>query len=129
MTTVAALVTMAWLGFAEAEEIFINFQPPTVAAPPGYLADSGALFGDRGNGLSYGWSCDFEAAGDYRDRGGTGTRESTLVRHHTELCSSASCRFVSACATSPFSVRTNMPNNCSRLCRTGTACATILTGR
>jgi N-acetylneuraminic acid mutarotase len=33
----------------------VNFQPPGAAVPAGYLADAGAVFGDRGNGLSYGW--------------------------------------------------------------------------
>ena len=34
----------------------INFQPATATVPTGYVADSGAVFGDRGNGLSYGWN-------------------------------------------------------------------------
>lgn len=34
----------------------INFQPPTVATPDGYVADTGATFGTRDNGLAYGWS-------------------------------------------------------------------------
>jgi hypothetical protein len=29
-----------------------------VPLPAGYLADTGAVFGDRGNGLSYGWNAD-----------------------------------------------------------------------
>lgn len=33
----------------------INFQTPTSATPSGYLADTGAVFAARGNGLSYGW--------------------------------------------------------------------------
>ncbi|WP_299449786.1 LamG-like jellyroll fold domain-containing protein [uncultured Serinicoccus sp.] len=33
----------------------INFQLPTAPTPSGYLADGGAAYGDRGNGLSYGW--------------------------------------------------------------------------
>jgi len=36
--------------------IHVNFQPATAAVPPGYLVDSGAVFGDRGNGYSYGWN-------------------------------------------------------------------------
>ena len=38
-------------GFAAA----INFQPSTTTLPTGYRADSGAAFGSRGNGYSYGW--------------------------------------------------------------------------
>ena len=36
-------------------EAFVNFQPASAPAPDGYLVDGGAVFGDRGNGLSYGW--------------------------------------------------------------------------
>ena len=34
----------------------INFQPAAVATPAGYVADSGAVLADRGNGLTYGWN-------------------------------------------------------------------------
>ncbi|HEV8605860.1 MAG TPA: fibronectin type III domain-containing protein [Tepidisphaeraceae bacterium] len=34
----------------------IDFQPPNVPTQSGYKADTGAVFGDRGNGLSYGWN-------------------------------------------------------------------------
>jgi len=34
----------------------INFQPAWVSVPAGYLADSGAGFGARDGGLSYGWN-------------------------------------------------------------------------
>lgn len=34
----------------------INFQPASAAVPSGYLVDSGASYGNRGNGYSYGWS-------------------------------------------------------------------------
>ena len=44
----------------------INFQPSWVAVPAGYLVDTGAVFGDRGNGLSYGW--DLDASRYARDR-------------------------------------------------------------
>jgi len=36
----------------------INFQPKEVQTPPGYIADTGEPFGERGYGLSYGWSSD-----------------------------------------------------------------------
>jgi hypothetical protein len=36
----------------------INFQAATAETPAGYLADIGEIFGDRGNGLSYGWDDD-----------------------------------------------------------------------
>jgi fibronectin type 3 domain-containing protein len=34
----------------------INFQPQGVQTPSGYRADTGAAFGSRGGGLSYGWN-------------------------------------------------------------------------
>lgn len=33
----------------------INFQPAGTPVPADFRADTGAIFGDRGNGLSYGW--------------------------------------------------------------------------
>src|SRR5437868_5959743 len=36
----------------------INFQPAASPAVDGYFIDSGQVFGDRGNGLSYGWNAD-----------------------------------------------------------------------
>ncbi|TQF13828.1 PKD domain-containing protein [Myxococcus llanfairpwllgwyngyllgogerychwyrndrobwllllantysiliogogogochensis] len=36
----------------------VDFLPATSAAPSGYVADTGLTFGDRGNGLSYGWNTD-----------------------------------------------------------------------
>jgi subtilisin family serine protease/PKD repeat protein len=34
----------------------VNFQPASAAIPFGYVPDSGAVYGDRGNGLTYGWN-------------------------------------------------------------------------
>lgn len=39
-------------------EVKINFQPAGASTPNGFLADTGAAFGDRGNGYRYGWSQD-----------------------------------------------------------------------
>ena len=44
----------------------INFQLAGAPIPSGYLADTGAVFGDRGNGYSYGWNADNSA--NSRDR-------------------------------------------------------------
>ena len=44
----------------------INFQPAAAAVPAGYFADSGAVFGNRGNGFSYGW--DLSNASNMTDR-------------------------------------------------------------
>lgn len=45
----------------------ISFQRAAAAAPPGFLVDSGAVFGPRGSGLSYGW--DQDAAADIGPKG------------------------------------------------------------
>src|SRR5687767_8879114 len=33
----------------------VNFQPAASPTPAGYVADAGLVYGDRGNGFSYGW--------------------------------------------------------------------------
>jgi PKD repeat protein len=50
-TTYTATYQEGWVQHAR-----INFQPAGAPIPSGYLADTGAAFGNRGNGLSYGWS-------------------------------------------------------------------------
>jgi hypothetical protein len=47
----------------------INFQTAAAAVPAGYLVDSGAVFGARSGGLSYGWNID--NAANARDRNST----------------------------------------------------------
>jgi hypothetical protein len=62
----------------------INFQPNASALPPGYLKDSGSIFGDRGNGETYGWN--LSASSFTRDRNAglsPDQRYDTLV--HTQL--------------------------------------------
>lgn len=44
----------------------INFQPASAPAMAGWLVDGGLPFGDRGDGLSYGWNIDLSAT--TRDR-------------------------------------------------------------
>ena len=58
----------------------INFQPASAAVPAGYLADTGLVFGPRGNGLSYGWNADSTA--QTRDRNASNSpdqRYDTLI--------------------------------------------------
>jgi hypothetical protein len=43
----------------------INFQPANAVIPDGYLPDSGARFGNRGNGFRYGWN---QTVNDTRDQ-------------------------------------------------------------
>lgn len=47
-------------------KIKVNFQPGGAAVPASYVADTGAIFGSRGGGLSYGWNQ--SASGFARDR-------------------------------------------------------------
>jgi len=47
----------------------INFQPSGAAVPSGYLADTGPVYGSRGNGYSYGWNTSNTA--NTRDRNST----------------------------------------------------------
>jgi hypothetical protein len=58
----------------------INFQPADAPIPAGYLADSGAVYGDRGNGQIYGWNADNST--QTRDRNATNSpdqRYDTLI--------------------------------------------------
>ena len=48
------------------ELVKINFQLAGAPVPEGYLPDTGQVFGDRGNGYTYGWSQDM--TGQTRDR-------------------------------------------------------------
>jgi hypothetical protein len=61
------------------QTIKINFQPSTVQIiPAGYLPDYGEVFGDRGNGYSYGWSQSI--TGDMRVRGSATDPHRTLAQ-------------------------------------------------
>ena len=53
------LVVLGCVGTLTGGELIkINFQLAGAEVPDGYLADTGLVFGDRGNGYSYGWSQD-----------------------------------------------------------------------
>lgn len=52
-----------------AVQLAVNFQPAGAAVPAGYVADVGQVFGDRGDGLAFGWNADNAAHG--RDRNST----------------------------------------------------------
>lgn len=45
-----------FVGGAGAQIFKVNFQPVDAPVPVGYLADSGEVFGDKGNGYYYGWN-------------------------------------------------------------------------
>lgn len=63
----------------------ISFQRAATPAPPGFLTDSGAVFGPRGGGLSYGWSQDVTA-----DVGLHGTPEASFTSPVLRECYAAS---------------------------------------
>jgi probable HAF family extracellular repeat protein len=46
--------------------IAVNFQPAGAPVPPGYTADTGAAYGNRGGGRTFGWNIDNSA--NTRDR-------------------------------------------------------------
>jgi glucose/arabinose dehydrogenase len=59
ITTPASPVTYTATFTATAvPTVAINFQPAGSPVPAGYLADTGAVFANRGNGQSYGWNID-----------------------------------------------------------------------
>jgi uncharacterized delta-60 repeat protein len=53
------------------DSVHVNFQLPSNTPVGNYVADTGLVFGDRGNGLSYGWEND--NTGSMRIRGSTGS--------------------------------------------------------
>jgi glucose/arabinose dehydrogenase len=63
------------------DTVLINFQLAGAPVPTRYEPDYGAVFGDRGNGLSYGWSSDHTDVA--RDRGlHPDQRLDTLIHFH-----------------------------------------------
>lgn len=73
------------------EETWINYQPPEDErdgeTPDGYLADEGERFGDRGDGLRYGWieGDSPEDNAEYRERGtDDDQRKDTLIHMDQE---------------------------------------------
>ena len=61
----------------------VNFQLDSATTPNRYAADAGEVFGDRGNGLFFGWSSDHTDVS--RDRGQhPDGRLDTLVHFHQQ---------------------------------------------
>ena len=56
--------------------------------PSGWLKDSGATYADRGNGQSYGWSCDLST--DTRERGFSSDPllDTLIIFDRNEICAS-----------------------------------------
>jgi hypothetical protein len=65
---------------SSAQTVKINFQLQGAPVPAGYLPDYGQVFGDRGNGWSYGWSMDVTgAARDRNNASAPDQRYDTLI--------------------------------------------------
>jgi hypothetical protein len=64
---------------APAFQARINFQPTDRPIPNGYQPDSGAAFGDRGNGLRYGWTAANTGAQDRNNAASPDQRYDTLI--------------------------------------------------
>ncbi len=60
-TATALFDTVSVLNGSLPLDLHINFQPAAAPVPEGYLADTGAAFGVRGNGFTYGWNVDNSA--------------------------------------------------------------------
>ena len=59
--------------------IRVNFQPIGQAIPSGYLQDGGQVYGDRGNGQTYGWNIDLQSAS--RDRNVSPDQRNDTLNH------------------------------------------------
>ena len=84
--------------------VLINFQPESTVAtvPTGWLKDTGAGYADRGNGQSYGWSCDLSA--DTRERGVSSDPlfDTFIIPDRKDIC--ASTYWAIALAPGPYLV-------------------------
>ncbi|UCC99511.1 MAG: discoidin domain-containing protein, partial [Phycisphaerales bacterium] len=65
-------------GLASAQSVNINFQQPSSDTPEGYLPDTSQVFGDRGNGFSYGWDVAFDETRDRNSSNAPDQRYDTL---------------------------------------------------
>lgn len=66
-----------WIDIQQLLGVKVNFQPENLPTPKGYLADTGAVFGDRG-GLKYGWKSD-NTVNTRLDKPGADARYNTLA--------------------------------------------------
>lgn len=64
--------------FVAGLRIRINFQPSGSPVPAGYLADTGAPFGARGNGQTYGWNANTQETRDRNAQSSPDQRYDTL---------------------------------------------------
>ncbi len=59
----------------------VNFQLAGAPTPTGYLADTGAAFGNRGTGLNYGWNIDNSATSRDRNAGNSPDQRYDTLLH------------------------------------------------
>ncbi|MCW1885589.1 Ig-like domain-containing protein [Luteolibacter flavescens] len=78
LTTVTGLVTVRARAHTPLPTVRVNFQPASAPIPEGYLVDSGEVFGDRGNGWSYGWNAPTTATRDRNSSASPDQRYDTL---------------------------------------------------
>jgi glucose/arabinose dehydrogenase len=81
----------------------VNFQPAASAVPPDHVADSGAVFGSRGNGLSYGWNL---ATNETRDRDHPSSPDQRFdTLNHMQKASNPNARWEIAVPNGTYRVR------------------------
>jgi hypothetical protein len=80
----------------------INFQPASAVVPVGFVADSGAVFGPRGNGYNYGWETTLASANLIQRQSG----RSQDLRYDTacQMLASGSHTWELALPNGPYSV-------------------------
>ncbi|TVR16398.1 MAG: hypothetical protein EA401_01420 [Planctomycetota bacterium] len=81
LARLALLTIMALLatsGLMAEETIRVNFQAASAPTPAGWHADTGAAFGERSGGLSYGWNSDISSTARQRN-----SSRSPDVQHDT----------------------------------------------
>jgi glucose/arabinose dehydrogenase/PKD repeat protein len=81
ITTPATATTYTATFSAAAPTRLINFQPAGSPVPAGYLADTGAIFGNRGNGQSYGWNLNNAATARDRNAANSADQRYDTLQH------------------------------------------------
>lgn len=72
----------ATAGSVAAPLVRINYQTAAAPIPSGYLPDTGIVYGDRGNGFTYGWDRDCTSMTRYYDNGVTDPRLRTYINFY-----------------------------------------------
>jgi hypothetical protein len=86
-------------------QVRLNFQPARAEVPAGYLVDSGRMFGDRGNGYSYGWNARNATTRDRNAAEAPDQRYDTLIHlQRPDVCNGA-CTWEIALPNGLYAVR------------------------